>query len=276
MNGTDTSARSPSVVSKEADARFRALAAARGFRLENRWVGGAVEHAWRQTRHVFEHFGLPIEGARVLELGCYMGGTATVLAVLGARVTAVDVDPESLEIASVNAERYGAPAIRFEHVTNLAYLPFRDGEFDAAVCYGVLEYVPHAELGRIKAEVARTVRNGGVIWVGGTSGRLWPREVHSGRWLTNYLPRIVDGARAPSSALQRGLWPWEVGRGFGLCDNLDLLDGGEHFLAAARSRGMSVAKLAVLRLGIPVARTLGVWAGLLLPAMSVRLRKRSN
>jgi len=163
--------------------------------------------------------------------------------VLGARVTAVDVDPESLEIASVNAERYGAPAIRFEHVTNLAHLPFRDGEFDAAVCYGVLEYVPHAELGRIKAEVARTVRNGGVIWVGGTSGRLWP---------------------------------WEVGRGFGLCDNLDLLDGGEHFLAAARSRGMSVAKLAVLRLGIPVARTLGVWAGLLLPAMSVRLRKRSN
>ena len=274
MNGTDTSARSPGVVNREADARFRALAADRGLRLENRWVGGAVEHAWRQTRHVFEHFGVPIEGASVLELGCYMGGTATVLAALGARVTAVDVDLTSLEIASANAERYGAETIRFEHVTDLAGLPFRDGEFDVAVCYGVLEYVPHGELGRIKAEVARTVRDDGVIWVGGTSGRLWPREVHSGRWLTNYVPRIVDRAAFLSAGVQRGLWPWEVRQGFGPCDNLDLLDGGERFLAAARSRGMSLPKLAVLRLGIPLGRALGVWAGLLLPAMSVRLRKK--
>jgi len=250
------------------------LAARWGLRPENRWIGGSVEHAWRQTRHVFEHFGLPIEDARVLEVGCYMGGTATVLATLGARVTAVDVDPASLEIARVNAERYGASAIRFEHVTDLAHLPFREGEFDAAVCYGVLEYVPHAKLGRIKAEVARTVRGGGVIWVGGTSGRLWPREVHSRRWLTNYVPRVVDSARAPTRAPQRGLWPWEVRRGFGPCENLDFLDRGERFLAAARGRGMGSAKLAALRLGIPLGRAVGIWTGLLLPAMSVRLRKK--
>src|SRR2546425_3825128 len=89
----------PEIVSREADSRFRALAVKRGLHADNRWIGGSVDHAWERNRPVFEHFGVPVTGASVLEFGCFVGGTAIVLAALGAKVTAVDVDPTIIELA---------------------------------------------------------------------------------------------------------------------------------------------------------------------------------
>src|SRR5437899_12888259 len=98
----------PEIVSREADVHFKALALERGLQAENRWVGGSVDHAWKRNRPVFEHFSVPLSGASVLEFGCFVGGTAIVLAMLGAKVTAVDIDPAKIELAKLNAERYGA------------------------------------------------------------------------------------------------------------------------------------------------------------------------
>jgi 2-polyprenyl-3-methyl-5-hydroxy-6-metoxy-1,4-benzoquinol methylase len=264
----------PEVVSRQADLRFRALAVKQGLNPDDRWIGGSVDHAWERNGLVFEHFGVPVSGARVLEFGCFVGGTAIVLAALGATVTAVDVDPAIVELATVNAERYGAKDVSFHYVTDTTHLPFRDGEFDVAVCYSVLEYLPPAVFHRVQKEIDRTVRAGGVIFVAGTSNRLWPRETHSRRWFTNYVPRAFDGVLFRSQPPERGLWPWEILRGFGRCENLDLADRGYAFLAARRDRGMARAKYLTLKLAIPILGAFGVWAGLLIPCISVTLKKR--
>lgn len=264
----------PEIVNREADLRFWALAIKRGLNPHDRWIGGSVDHAWERSRYVFEQLGAPLAGASVLEFGCNVGGTAIVLAAMGATVTAVDVDPGFVELAAANAERYGVKKIQFHCISNTSPLPFRDEEFDVTVCNSVLEYVPHPSLRRVQQDIDRTLRRGGVILVAGTSNRLWPREIHSGRWLTNYLPRALDGALFGSKPPERGVWRWEVGQGFGRYENLDLADCGRAFLAARRARGMGAARYLTLSRVIPILRVFGVWAGLLIPSMSVRLRKR--
>jgi SAM-dependent methyltransferase len=252
---------------------FRAVASRHGLNPDNRWMGGAVEDAWESIRHVFEQFPVPLAGSSVLEFGCHVGGTAVILAAMGATVTAVDVVPHIVELAVINAARYGIKTIQFHHVLDTTRLPFRDEEFDVVICNSVLEYVPHALLFPVKKEIDRTLRKGGVIFVGGTSNRFWPREIHSGRWLTNYVPRALN-AMLIRSGPERGLWPWEAGWRFGGYENLDLADGGRAFLAARRARGMARLRYLSLRLGIPILQPFGVWAGLLTPSMSVTLRKR--
>jgi ubiquinone/menaquinone biosynthesis C-methylase UbiE len=261
------------IVNPEADLRFRALAIERRLDPGNRWIGGSVDHAWDRNRPVFERFDVPVTGAKVLEFGCYMGGTAILLEAMGAKVTAVDADPTHIELSRLNAERYGATNIDFHHVADATRLPFRDGEFDVAVCYSVLEYLPDAILDDAMREIARTVRGGGVIFVAGTSNRLWPREIHSRRWLTNYVPKAVDRMLSRSTPLPRGLWPWEIRQGFGRSVNLDLTDRGRAFLESRRARGMGAARYTALRLGIFMGRIVGVWGGLLIPCISIRLKK---
>jgi SAM-dependent methyltransferase len=261
------------IVNREADLRFRALAIERRLDPGNRWIGGSVDHAWDRNRPVFERFDVPVTGAKVLEFGCYMGGTAILLEAMGAKVAAVDADPAHIELARLNAERYGATNIDFHQVADATRLPFPDGEFDVAVCYSVLEYLPDGILNDVMRDIARTVRGGGVIFVAGTSNRLWPREIHSGRWFTNYVPKAFDRMLFRSPPLPRGLWPWEIRQGFGESVNLDLTDRGRAFLDSRRARGMGAVRYTALRLGIFIGRILGVWGGLLIPCISIRLKK---
>ncbi len=109
--------------------RFCALASRCGLNPDNRWIGGSVRQAWERSRHVYEQLPVPLAGARLLEFGCYVGGTAVVLAAMGAMVTAVDVDPGIVELAATNAARYGVKNIQFHCVPDTTRLPFRDEEF---------------------------------------------------------------------------------------------------------------------------------------------------
>jgi 2-polyprenyl-3-methyl-5-hydroxy-6-metoxy-1,4-benzoquinol methylase len=65
------------------------------------------------------------EGRSGLELGCNVGATATVLALMGARVTAVDIKEEFCALAALNASRYG--------VTEAVSPPLRTGYPEPAV-----------------------------------------------------------------------------------------------------------------------------------------------
>jgi predicted nicotinamide N-methyase len=52
--------------------------------------------------------GRPLDGLRVLELGCGLGLPSIAAALGGARVLATDWSPEALEVTAVNAARNGA------------------------------------------------------------------------------------------------------------------------------------------------------------------------
>lgn len=263
----------PTVIPHE-DEAFRRIAADMGVNVDDPWVGGYVEYEWEHGRHIFETLGMPLAGAEVLEFGCNVGASAVVLGALGARVTALDVNEEIVQLARANVARYQlADTVRLLHTPDSSNLPFNDGAFDLVCCNSVLEYVPCAELPAVMAEIDRLLKPGAIILVTGTSSRLWPREVHSGRWGVNWLPRGLDRILG-STAYQRGIWPKVVRYGFGTSyENMDRTDHGVAWLEARRRTGSSSTKWLCLRLFNNIARMLGTSAGLLTPNIAVRLRK---
>jgi 2-polyprenyl-3-methyl-5-hydroxy-6-metoxy-1,4-benzoquinol methylase len=263
------------IVDTAADDRFRTLARAMSLDVEDRWLGGYAHYVWARARGVFETLPEPIAGARVLEFGCNFGATSITLAKLGAHVVAVDVSSRYIELASANAARYGiGSAVDFLHVPDTRRLPFPDGHFDLITCCSVLEYVPPPMLGDVQRELDRVLRPGGLIIITGTSNRLWPREVHSRKWLVNYVPRGAD-RWLPQAWRERGASPWRIRRGFGThYENLDRVDRGRTYREVKRRMGAGGAKRALLAMANAVSQSVGLSVGLVTPSVWLRLRKQ--
>jgi SAM-dependent methyltransferase len=262
----------PKIQDQEADRVFRDRARAKGFDPDDRWMGGYVETVWARQRFLLTAYTPQIARSDVLEFGCNVGGTSIVLAHLGAKVTAIDINPDFVELARLNARRYGV-TIDFRVVADTTALPFAAGSFGMICAGSVLEYVAPELLRPIEREFDRVLAQGGVVLVKGTSSRLHPREVHSGRWFVNYLPSWVDRALGRVRPWQRGIWPWQITGGFpGYCD-LAYEDKGAAYFAAAKSDDVSPLKVAVLRGLASAARPLGWSVGLLTPSMYAALMK---
>jgi SAM-dependent methyltransferase len=261
--------KAPSVVSGALHDAFEAKARRMGLDPANRWIGGYVDYEWHHLRHIIETLPVRLADTHVLEFGCNVGASAILFAALGARVTAIDVAPDVVELARLNARRYGLDAIDFRHVGDTRRLPFADGAFQMVSCNSVLEYVPPALLPAVQRDIDRVLAPGGTLLVTGTSNRLSPREVHSRRWLVNYLPRAFDPA---GRHVQRGIWPTAARFGFGRhYDNLDHAGDDGLFVRSRRAMGMAPARIALLR---TAARLLGTSPGLLSPNIFCVLRKR--
>jgi ubiquinone/menaquinone biosynthesis C-methylase UbiE len=98
-------------------------------------------------------------GDDVLEIGPGFGVTTAVLARRPGRLTALEVDPSSVDYLG---RRFG-DEVRLLHGDGAA-MPLPDNEFSAAVCFTMLHHVPSPELqDRLFAEAARVLRPGGVF-----------------------------------------------------------------------------------------------------------------
>jgi 2-polyprenyl-3-methyl-5-hydroxy-6-metoxy-1,4-benzoquinol methylase len=276
MNDLDkaTEDASPRVIHPAADARFRALVTSMGLDPDDAWIGSAyVDHEWRYGRHAFA--GASLEGRHVLEFGCNVGATAVVLAALGAHVTAVDVDERCVRIARLNAERYGiADRTTFHHLPDTRALPFAAGTFDVVSCNSVLEYVPDRHLAPVQQELDRVLRPGGNVVVLGTSNRAWPRELHSGIFGINYLPRGLANrlARRPI----RSVSARRVRGGFRGYEDLSLIRDSSPFLVMKTRMGTSPRSLRLLATAGSALAPFGVSVGMLMPSLSLFLRKPTD
>ena len=259
----------PAVCASDHHASFETKARALGLDPSDPWVGGYVAYEWEHLRHLIDALPAPVAGRRVLEVGCNLGASAVVLAQLGARVTAFDVSADFVELAQLNALRYGHASIAFDHIEDTRRLPYATQQFDLICCNSVLEYVPAQCQQGLIAELSRVLAPRGLVLITGTSNRLWPREVHSQRWFVNYLPSALD--RLWGSSLQRGLFPWRVRQAFGSSFfNLDTGSAEGYFARTRRAMGMSPW---VLRAILLAARTLQIGPGWLAPNMSCILQK---
>ena len=152
----------------------------------------------------------PLEGKRILDVGCGIGFYVRRFRDFSDEVYGVDVDPEKVAEASETLPNIQvAPAEK---------LPFPDGFFDVVLSHEVLEHVNDDR--QSVAEALRALKPGGrmVIFV---PNRLYPFETHGCYWrgrykfgnipLVNWLPgrlrgRLCPHVRAYTVAGLRGLW----------------------------------------------------------------------
>ena len=266
----------PSVLSKEADAEFRQLVTDAGWDPADRWMGGYVNYEYDHLLPIIACYDLKPNCLNVLEFGCNIGASAIIFQLLGARVTAVDISDQNLRIAKANARRYGADSINFQLLDGSVQLPFPSGHFDLISCNSVLEYVPPAQLGSVQKELDRILKPGGRILVTGTSSRLWPKEVHSGKWLINYMPYSLNRYLSYGKEIPKGIWTAQVTQGFGKNYlNLDTEDKGTRFL---KSRSLMHPRNDgfLVRCTVFLATLLSVSPGSLTHSISCVLKKSNN
>jgi SAM-dependent methyltransferase len=119
-----------------------------------------AERSAAEVNAVVARLGLA-PGARLLDLGCGHGRHAVPLAMLGYRVTGLDLSRPLLRRAAALAAGQGAPVGLAE--ADMRRLPFADGSFDAVVnlfnAFGYLEDDAQDEL--VLHEVARVLAPGG-------------------------------------------------------------------------------------------------------------------
>jgi len=126
-------------------------------------------------------------GARVLEVGCGTGkDTLHIATALGSsgEIFAQDISPAMLEIAKTATAEAAVPIEFF--VGNAAYLPFADGQFDAAFHFGGIN--EFGDIARALAEMTRVTRIGGKVVVGDESVAPWLRDRPFGQILINANP----------------------------------------------------------------------------------------
>lgn len=148
----------------------------------------------------------PLVGLRVLDLGAGMGGFAVAAALRGALVTVSEYNRAYCEIVRLRAARH-----RIElPIVNAAGegLPLPSAQFDAVVCWDVIEHVRDPQL--VLSEIARVLRPGGAALITVINRRAWVDPHYHMRGI-NWLPRplaeriIARRGRSKASAAFRDM-----------------------------------------------------------------------
>jgi SAM-dependent methyltransferase len=238
----------------------------------NPWVGDYVEYEWAHLRKILFGYGISVEGRNVLEFGCNYGASAIVLHHLGAQVVAVDIDSVAVELATLNAERYRADTVTFRTIDPKAPLPLKEEWADLVVCNSVFEYVESRQLRETVRKIDRVLRPGGILLITGTSNRLWPREVHTGRWIVNYWPRFFDHFTGWSPV--RGVHPLTLRCALGHhYRNMDLDDDGKAWLRIRAAFARTAVPSRAATACVILAHMIGVGPGWIAPHISAVMVK---
>jgi GT2 family glycosyltransferase/SAM-dependent methyltransferase len=158
---------------------------------------GSRQHRFRtDTLPELEAFCGPIDGQRVLELGCGTGSITPVLAERAASVVAFDVDEDSLDLCRRRIAEHGCTNVTV--VGGDHYDPPTDpaDRFDLVLLHAVMEHVPLSRPG-LRAAVLRGALDalvpGGHLFIYETPNRLWPKDIHTtSLW---FIPWTRPGSR---------------------------------------------------------------------------------
>lgn len=173
---------------------------------------GSVTEALEQTR-ILNLIG-PVEGRRILDLGCGDGLLTRTLAERGAWAVGIDVDRAMLHVASARSVRSQRQPSRFVE-GRIEQLPFLDRSFDVVVIVTVLCLVAD-RVGAVR-EAARVLRPGGRLVIGDL-GRwsVWAARRRVKAWLGSQLWQSAHFSTAPglSRLVRRSGLIVEAVRGF--------------------------------------------------------------
>ena len=130
----------------------------------------------------------PVSGCRVLEIGCGTGAVTERLVARGAKVTALDHNPEMLEQARRRLAACADDAIEWLERTASELDTLPEAHFDAAVASLCLSEMSAAERAFVLRAAYERLRPGGLLVVGEEvrSTQAWQRGLH----------RLVRGPQA--------------------------------------------------------------------------------
>ncbi len=135
---------------------------------------------------------VPLEGARIVELGCGAAKLARALLqrFASATVTGLEVDERQ------QAKNLAAPQERLSFVTAGAQaIPFPDAQFDLALMLKSLHHVPMPLMAQALGEAARVLRPGGHLYVS--------EPVYEGEF--NEIVRLFNDEGTVRAAAQKAL-----------------------------------------------------------------------
>jgi SAM-dependent methyltransferase len=143
---------------------------------------------------------------RVLDFGCGSGGSAIAIALAYPRVHCygTDIDENEIAVARERARLYNvADRCEFQHVNAGEPLPFAEGFFDFCLCSSVIEYATEKSIRTfcVREMVRLTAPRGRLFF--SVPNRLYPFEIHTGKWGWNYFPKQLGASTVDSSF-------WEV------------------------------------------------------------------
>jgi 2-polyprenyl-6-hydroxyphenyl methylase/3-demethylubiquinone-9 3-methyltransferase len=84
----------------------------------------------------------PLEGRRVLDVGCGGGILADAMARKGAQVLGIDLAVKALKVAQLHALEAGTPNVEYREVSVEVLAAEQPGTFDVVTCMEMLEHVP--------------------------------------------------------------------------------------------------------------------------------------
>jgi len=145
-------------------------------------------------------WGLP-PGARILDLGCGPGLLTRDLAKMGYCGAGLDASPAMIEHSTQSAAAEGAAWTY--RLGDVEHVPFPDQSFDAAICSGVIDYLPTDD--KLLAEAARVVKPGGRLLlcftnrfgytVSLSTPIYWLKKMPAMRWLASHLRSWLVGGK---------------------------------------------------------------------------------
>jgi 2-polyprenyl-6-hydroxyphenyl methylase/3-demethylubiquinone-9 3-methyltransferase len=161
--------------------------------LAHRWWDPESEfrplHQINPLRLDWIHSQMPLDGKRVLDVGCGGGILADAMARKGAQVLGIDLAAKPLKVAQLHALEAQTPNVEYREVSAEALAAQQPGSFDAVTCMEMLEHVPDpASVVRACGEL---VKPGG--WVFFSTINRNPKAflfaIVGAEYLLNLLPR---------------------------------------------------------------------------------------
>ncbi|HEY5804051.1 MAG TPA: bifunctional 2-polyprenyl-6-hydroxyphenol methylase/3-demethylubiquinol 3-O-methyltransferase UbiG [Lysobacter sp.] len=147
----------------------------------------------------------PLQGARVLDVGCGAGLLSEAMAGEGAQVTALDLAPELVKVARLHGLESGVKVdYRLQSVESLAgEMP---GQFDAITCMEMLEHVP--DPGSIIRACTTLLRPGGRLFLStlNRTPAAFALAIVGAEYVAGVLPRGTHQYRDFIKPSELGAW----------------------------------------------------------------------
>ncbi len=104
---------------------------------------------------------VPLQGKRVVDIGCGGGILAESMATAGAQVTGIDMAEGPLAVARLHQAESGS-AVEYLRATAEAHAEERAGQYEVVTCLEMLEHVPHPSA--VVSACSALVRLGGDVF----------------------------------------------------------------------------------------------------------------